>query len=919
MLRRLLSLLLAGLLFGCAAAPVAERVTTSPEEYAAYQADAERSVAREAAPAPRVIETDVEPTQEALFPTWPLTFEREEWLPYENAQAPPLLAQADRNIYTLGAGCTPFSLWFNGGRYSATQCAPRPSFDLPLQTSLVPAFSAGSGTPTYTRATAADQIDFEGLHHQVLSGEARFQGSRRVRNWIVGNSNDVTNASWSLDAGAARAYGFSDPTAGLSASRVISSGGANNGVYGVITGIPTNTAVVSAWLKGSVGGEQVDFGNAGATLTLTTSWVKYKSPAATDGFIRLRAVPASITTFYVYGVQAEDVTGQTNQNPSEYVSVGVLSAPYHGANVDGVKYFPTLNGNTVASNVVTEATGAPINSSTSKFGVLPGVGGSYFSTPSASFAAGMLDVRFIGTLDDWTPAGVNVLVSKWDDLSKKTFILDIQTNGHPHLYYSRDNAESKTATCDAAVSFADGTVGGVRATWAIDGTITFYTSADYGVTWTPLGSAVAGSAGANLASNDYEYGIGVYHITGFPAKARVGRVQVYVGGTLAVDFNPNKFTTAQTATMDTGEVWTANGGARVFGSTNATYGIPAMWDSGGPFGYYAESAGTQLVTPTADISDMTQAGWVGVTMTAAKTSTGPNGIANSASRLTATGASATILHLLVAAASSRTYSAYIRRVTGTGTVKLMQNTSKSADLASSINASTYTLVQFPANVDVTLLGYGIELGTSGDAVDVWNNQFEAGGFATSAMTTAGAARNADVLSYPTSGNISDTAGTTYAEIVRPNDTGRADRILGASGGNTPLYALNGASVKIGFFDGTNNYQSSNTAALGTLIKAASSWSGSVSSVALNGTVTTGNYDGAVVINPLYIGTDGGANILNGTIRKVAIWLGELSSLSLQQKTAFNDEFMPNRIAWISDYQSVAANDDQYLLRASGGR
>jgi hypothetical protein len=67
----------------------------------------------------------------------------------------------------------------------------------------------------------------------------------------------------------------------------------------------------------------------------------------------------------IWHPQLEDVTGQANQNPSEYVSTNVkTSAPYHGANVDGVKYFTTYNGNTVASNVVTEATGASIPDAT---------------------------------------------------------------------------------------------------------------------------------------------------------------------------------------------------------------------------------------------------------------------------------------------------------------------------------------------------------------------------------------------------------------------------------------------------------------------------------------------------------------------------------------------------------------------------
>jgi len=68
-------------------------------------------------------------------------------------------------------------------------------------------------------------------------------------------------------------------------------------------------------------------------------------------------------SFLATGVLIEDTIGQVNTNPSEPVSHGVLSAPFHGAGVGSVKYFSTLNANTVASNIVTEATGAPIDSS----------------------------------------------------------------------------------------------------------------------------------------------------------------------------------------------------------------------------------------------------------------------------------------------------------------------------------------------------------------------------------------------------------------------------------------------------------------------------------------------------------------------------------------------------------------------------
>ena len=52
--------------------------------------------------------------------------------------------------------------------------------------------------------------------------------------------------------------------------------------------------------------------------------------------------------------QLEDITGRADQTtPSEYVSVGVLSAPYHGAGVDGVKFFDTdLDGNPIAASTL---------------------------------------------------------------------------------------------------------------------------------------------------------------------------------------------------------------------------------------------------------------------------------------------------------------------------------------------------------------------------------------------------------------------------------------------------------------------------------------------------------------------------------------------------------------------------------------
>lgn len=273
------------------------------------------------------------------------------------------------------------------------------SFSLPALTSIVPLSSGGSSTPTFTAASTRYQFDFESKANLCLSGEVRFQGARRVRNLISTTSEDFSNAVWQLANSGATApvKGTTTGTLPNGATGTINTvtfpivaGGQYSFIYqntGVAHG--TGTFVQEIWLRVASGTATAylslqdtgaapsgsNFGTGSASLT--SEWqrfslqVTYGSGAGNVGYIigfdtragAGQTNSGSLTVQMAYA-QLEEVTGQTNQNPSEYVSVGVLSAPYHGANVDGVKYFSTLNGNTVAANVVTEATGAAISSST---------------------------------------------------------------------------------------------------------------------------------------------------------------------------------------------------------------------------------------------------------------------------------------------------------------------------------------------------------------------------------------------------------------------------------------------------------------------------------------------------------------------------------------------------------------------------
>lgn len=292
-------------------------------------------------------------------------------------------------------------------------------------------------------------------------------------------------------------------------------------------------------------------------------------------------------------------------------------------------------------------------------------------------------------------------------------------------------------------------------------------------------------------------------------------------------------------------------------------------------GYYSEIVGTQLVTPTASIRDMTDASWVSTTMTAAKTSTGIDGVATSCSRLTAAGATSTLLQTLVAAASSRTYSCWVKRVTGTGTV-LLKSGAATLDITALINSVTFTRVSL---TDSTLnTSYGIQINVNADAIDVDFNQFEAGASATSPMASAGAARGAESLSYPSAGNVNTAAGTAYAECSFGN-LAVANRlpISDAGGASNAMNVISSTSIRIA--DSTTNHDFAVPAiSLNTIVKVATTW-GSSENAFLNGVPGTPvgqSFDGSMDwAGAISLGSAAGLTG-GGSIRNAKLWTMELT-------------------------------------------
>lgn len=290
-------------------------------------------------------------------------------------------------------------------------------------------------------------------------------------------------------------------------------------------------------------------------------------------------------------------------------------------------------------------------------------------------------------------------------------------------------------------------------------------------------------------------------------------------------------------------------------------------------GYFSEQAGIQLVTPDASIRDMTNAAWTATNVTPLKNATGIDGVVNSASTLTCTSNGGSIQQTLTAAASSRTYSVWLRRKTGTGTITLNQGAT-TLDVTASLNGTTYTRVSLTASV--LNAAFGITFGTSGDEVEADFNQFEAGAFPTSPMATAGAARNADVLTYAVLDNISILQGNVYAECAFTNLAASTDREIVAAG-NALTSAIIDAfdSVTYRVNDGSlSNDWTVPAVAVHTVQKVAVSYGGVVCSFFTNGaqiSPATKVFDGAMNMVTLGIGHSNAARQPYGFMKNIKIY------------------------------------------------
>lgn len=286
--------------------------------------------------------------------------------------------------------------------------------------------------------------------------------------------------------------------------------------------------------------------------------------------------------------------------------------------------------------------------------------------------------------------------------------------------------------------------------------------------------AVAALAGHNLSS------AGQWRLRGFAADPRPAIDLSFLLGTVPAGVTCSR---ASSATY-----WGSDGLLKTAGNNV----VRLQWDvtAGKWAGLLVEPSATNAILYC---RDATQAQWTKSTMTTALSATGIDGAANSATRLTASGANArvTISHAL---GGTYTWSVWLRRVTGSGTVRM------SADNWATTTVVTLTTawVRYSVTSSSASSAVGIQIDTVNDVIEMDYGQVEAGSVATMPILTASAtaSRTAETVTYvdPSAAGIDWTDGSMVIDAI----------INRLSSSSTPLVVLTPGGNSAGFYCNTTS-------------------------------------------------------------------------------------------------------------------
>lgn len=289
--------------------------------------------------------------------------------------------------------------------------------------------------------------------------------------------------------------------------------------------------------------------------------------------------------------------------------------------------------------------------------------------------------------------------------------------------------------------------------------------------------------------------------------------------------------------------------------------------------------------------DLANASWTATNVTAARTQTGLDGVANTASSITSTAGNGTVLQTITSGSAVRFMTAWVKRLTGTGTIEMTLD--NGATWTAVTVTGSWSRVSIPSQTFTNPI-VGFRIVTSGDSIAVDLVQLENGAFATSEMVTY-AATFSRTLDTPTmtGTNFSNwynaSAGTFIVEFNGPAD---GTRSIVSADDNTAneqirLYG-SGTDPKFTVTDGgaTQADLDAGTIAANTYYKIAGAFAANDFAACIaGGTVQTDVAGTLPTPTQLRIGSNQATNPLCGRIKSITFYASRLPDVTLQALTA----------------------------------
>jgi hypothetical protein len=367
------------------------------------------------------------------------------------------------------------------------------------------------------------------------------------------------------------------------------------------------------------------------------------------------------------------------------------------------------------------------------------------------------------------------------------------------------------------------------------------------------------------------------------------------GSTLTLDFTTGvldprlTFTRASTATYINSQGYvTTMAAAPTNDPTKARFDYDPTTLA--PRGLLVEGTATNLLNWSESFatSGGTNNNWADTSITRTTGQADPaNG--TTAIRFTASAGNATVISsAAIGTSAARTFSVWLRRVTGTGDIQYTQN--NGSNWTTQAITSTWTRYSFTHTANHQV---GIRIVTSGDAIEMWGAQLETGSGASSYIPTGAsqATRNPDYCVLPTSSFITGNPypSTLFVDCIPatantgfPNLARLFDRTAGgtfAYGSEIYYYTAATMSVNRKVSASTN---SDRTLATGLAYNTRHKFATAIDSTSFIGSrdgvtdsgATTAPAALASVVTHLGIGCNGDsspANVMNGWMRQIKFW------------------------------------------------